>query len=71
MSYLVEYQGYLYFFGVMISAIGLYTYVLHLYRSEKRGEIDYEKYSNLALRDNIDDELVEENDGKKLFSSKK
>jgi cytochrome c oxidase cbb3-type subunit 4 len=37
----------------------LYGYIYHLYSSEKKGTKDYEKYSNMALHDEITDELVE------------
>jgi cytochrome c oxidase cbb3-type subunit 4 len=38
----------------------LYGYIIHLYRSEKKGEKDYEKYGKLALDDEIDSPKVEE-----------
>ncbi|MPA92770.1 cytochrome c oxidase, cbb3-type, CcoQ subunit, partial [Campylobacter coli] len=31
----------------------------HLYRAEKKGERNYEKYANLALSDDIDDSVLE------------
>ncbi|WP_331776080.1 cytochrome c oxidase, cbb3-type, CcoQ subunit [Sulfurospirillum sp. 1612] len=52
-------QGYSYVAMIFILTIGLYAYIYHLYKSEKDGVKDYEKYSNLALHDEIDDNLVE------------
>jgi cytochrome c oxidase cbb3-type subunit 4 len=38
----------------------LYGYIIHLYRSEKKGERDYEKYGNIALDDEITSKPVED-----------
>jgi len=38
----------------------LYGYIVHLYRSEKKGERDYEKYGNIALDDEITSTPVED-----------
>ena len=38
----------------------LYAYWIHLYRVEKKGERNYEKYADLALKDGLDDAVVEE-----------
>jgi cytochrome c oxidase cbb3-type subunit 4 len=38
----------------------LYGYIIHLYRSEKKGEKDYEKYGNIALDDNITSTPIED-----------
>ncbi|EKK2370402.1 cytochrome c oxidase, cbb3-type, CcoQ subunit, partial [Campylobacter coli] len=40
-------------------SIVLYSYWYHLYRAEKKGERNYEKYANLALSDDIDDSVLE------------
>jgi cytochrome c oxidase cbb3-type subunit 4 len=37
----------------------LYGYIYHLYSSEKKGKRDWEKYSNMALDDEITDKPVE------------
>ncbi|HHH37215.1 MAG TPA: cytochrome c oxidase, cbb3-type, CcoQ subunit [Epsilonproteobacteria bacterium] len=47
-------QGYASFFMTIFLVIFLYGYIIHLYRSEKKGEKDYEKYGNIALDDEID-----------------
>jgi cytochrome c oxidase cbb3-type subunit 4 len=39
----------------------LYGYIIHLYRSEKKGERDYEKYGKIALDDEVDSKPVEDN----------
>lgn len=53
-------QGYGYFFFVVFLVVVLYGYIFHLYRAEKTGTRNYEKYANIALNDNIDDTPVEE-----------
>ncbi|WP_281951564.1 cytochrome c oxidase, cbb3-type, CcoQ subunit [Nitrosophilus kaiyonis] len=54
-----EVQGYLYFFFIVILTLVLYGYIVHLYRSEKKGERDYEKYGKMALDDEITSKPVE------------
>jgi cytochrome c oxidase cbb3-type subunit 4 len=54
-----ESQAYSYAFGTAFLAMILYWYIYYLYSSEKRGEKDFEKYSNIALDDNIDSEPIE------------
>lgn len=52
-------QAYGYYVLLFIMVFMLYGYIYHLYKSEKTGTRDYEKYANLALKDELDDELVE------------
>ncbi len=54
-------QGYAYFFFTVFLVVILYGYILHLYRSEKKGERDYEKYGKMALDDELHDRPVEVN----------
>jgi len=54
-----EIQGYLYFFFIVFLTFILYGYIVHLYRSEKRGERDYEKYGKIALDDELSSPPVE------------
>ena len=54
-----EIQGYPYFFFIIFLTIILYGYIVHLYRSEKKGERDYEKYGNMALDDELTSKPVE------------
>jgi cytochrome c oxidase cbb3-type subunit 4 len=58
-------REYVYWFTTLFLVIALYAYILHLYRSEKRGENDYEKYSRMALDDELTDTPVEEHIRKK------
>lgn len=58
-------QGYVYWFLTIALVVILYAYILHLYRSEKRGEKNYEKYGRLALDDELNDETIEAMDNKK------
>ncbi len=55
-----ELQGYASFFMTIFLVVMLYGYIIHLYRSEKKGERDYEKYGNIALDDEIDSKPVED-----------
>ena len=43
--------------GLLI--IVLYSYIVYLYRSEKKGEKDYEKYGKLAIDDDLDSPILE------------
>jgi len=55
-----ELQGYGMFFMTIFLVILLYWYIFHLYRSEKKGKRDFEKYGRIALDDNIDSPPVED-----------
>ena len=55
-----EIQGYASFFMTIFLVIMLYGYIIHLYRSEKKGERDYEKYGNIALDDEVTSTPVED-----------
>ena len=57
---LAEVQGYVYLVMTVVMVAVLYSYILYLYRSEKSGEKDYEKYGNIALDDSIDSKPVED-----------
>ena len=54
-----EFQGYAYFFMTVFFVVVLYGYILHLYRAEKKGTRNYEKYGKLALDDELTDAPVE------------
>ena len=66
-----EIQGYTSFFMSVILVILLYGYIFHLYRSEKKGERDYEKYGKIALDDNIDSTPIEDEVSSKREHKKK
>ena len=53
-------QGYASFFMTIFLVIMLYGYIIHLYRSEKKGERDYEKYGKIALDDEVTSTPVED-----------
>ncbi len=50
---LVDIQGYVKFFLVLIVFIIFYSYAFSIYRRDKKGEKDFEKYSKLVLDDSI------------------
>ena len=52
-------QGYGMFFMSILLTVLLYWYILYLYRSEKKGERDFEKYGRLALDDSISTPPIE------------
>ena len=61
----VEFAPYGYFFLTAAMVFFLYGYINHLYKSERDGTRDYEKYGNIALDDEITSEPVEQNEKKK------
>ncbi len=56
-----ELSIYLYVIGSGITVVVFYSYIVYLYRSEKHGKKDYEKYGKIALDDEIDSTPVETN----------
>ncbi len=44
-----QYRIYAYLIGAGFVTIIFYAYIIYLYRSEKKGERDYEKYGRLAI----------------------
>jgi cytochrome c oxidase cbb3-type subunit 4 len=64
-----ELQGYASFFMTIFLVVVLYWYIIYLYRSEKKGEKDYEKLGNIALDDEIDSKPI--NDSSAIQSEKK
>ena len=65
-----ELQAYAYFFFTVFLTVILYAYILHLYRAEKKGTRNYEKYSKLALDDELDSTPIEPKEGMKENSAK-
>ncbi len=53
-----ELQGYASFFMTIFLVVVLYWYIIYLYRSEKKGEKDYEKLGKIALDDEIDSKPI-------------
>ncbi|MGM9996882.1 cytochrome c oxidase, cbb3-type, CcoQ subunit [Campylobacter lanienae] len=54
-----ELQAYGFYIMLVAMIVILYSYWFHLKRSEKIGRRDYEKYSNLALNDDLKDNVLE------------
>ena len=44
----------------LLLVLFLYGYIFSLYRRQQKGIEDYERYSNLALKDNLHDSIIEE-----------
>ena len=57
---ITEIQGYVTFFMTILFVIVLYWYIIYLYRAEKKGERDFEKYGRIALDDSIGTAPVED-----------
>ncbi len=57
-----ELQGYASFFMTIFLVVMLYGYIVYLYRSEKKGEKDYEKLGKIALDDELDSTPVNTSD---------
>ena len=55
-----EFSAYGYFILTISLSVLFMGYVYHLYTAKKKGTKDYEKYGNMALHDELTDELVEE-----------
>jgi len=56
---IAEIQAYGYFALTVFLVIVLYSYIYHLYSTDKKeGGHDYESYSNIALKDDIGDTPV-------------
>jgi cytochrome c oxidase cbb3-type subunit IV len=65
---LLTVQGYAKFFLILIVFIVFYSYAYSIYKRNKTGERDFEKYSKLVLDDSIESEPLEsrkENSAKK------
>lgn len=61
---LVDVQGYVKFFLVLIVFIVFYSYAFSMYRRDKKGERDFEKYSKLVLDDAISSDPLESREKK-------
>ena len=56
---IAEFQAYGFFGLTAFLVILLYSYIYHLYSTDKKeGGHDYEKYSNMALNDDLTDTPV-------------
>jgi cytochrome c oxidase cbb3-type subunit 4 len=57
--------GYGKFFLILFIFIIFYGYAFSIYRRQKTGERDFEKYSNLVLDDSLDSPPLEKRERKK------
>jgi cytochrome c oxidase cbb3-type subunit 4 len=56
---IAEIQAYGYFILTFALVLVLYGYIYHLYTKKRDADgVDYESYSNMALKDDIDDAPV-------------
>lgn len=56
---IAQLQAYGYFILTTLLVIGLYGYIYHLYSKKRDVDgVDYENYSNMALKDDISDAPV-------------
>ncbi len=60
----MTFSAYGYFFFTVFLVVVLYSYIYHLYSTEKKGRRNYEKYADMALNDELTDEPVEKHAGK-------
>lgn len=70
---IAELQAYGYFVLTFFLVVALYGYIYHLYTKKRDASgVDYESYSNMALKDDIDDTPVSAlSDEKAPFEGKK
>ena len=63
---LMTIQGYAKFILLTIVFVVFYSYAYSIYKRDKKGERDFEKYSNLVLDDSIKSEPLEKRADKKV-----
>ena len=56
---LLTIQGYAKFFLILVVFIVFYSYAFSLYKRQKKGERDFEKYTNLVHDDKIESDPLE------------
>ena len=56
---LLTIQGYAKFFFILVVFIIFYSYAYSIYKRQRTGERDYEKYSKLVLDDDINSDPLE------------
>lgn len=57
---LVDLQGYMKFFLILVVFIIFYSYAYSIYKRDKKGERNFEKYSNLVHDDSIESKPLED-----------
>jgi len=63
-------QAYAYFFFTGFLVLVLYGYIFHLYKAQRTGTRDYEKYGNLALDDEVSSKPLEKIEESETTSKK-
>jgi cytochrome c oxidase cbb3-type subunit 4 len=53
-------QGYAKFFLIFVVFVVFYSYAYSIYKRQKSGERDFEKYSDLVLDDSIESKPLED-----------
>ena len=61
---LVEIQGYVKFFLILTVFIIFYSYANSIYKRDKKGERDFEKYSKIVLDDSVEAQPLEKRENK-------
>ena len=59
LSTILALQKIVYLVITIFLCVFLYSYIIKMFRDEKKGIRDYEKYSRLALDDGLNDEIIE------------
>lgn len=67
---LLTYQGYAKFFLILVVFILFYSYAFSIYRRDKKGERDFEKYSKLVHDDSSVSEPLEKREEEKIIGNK-
>lgn len=55
-----ELREYLYVFSIISMSLVFCYYIYDMYKRQRNGEEDYEKYSNIVINDRLSDDLVSE-----------
>ena len=63
-GFISQHASALYTLCTFVCAVFLYGYIYHLYSAQRTGKRDYEKYADLALKDALDDALIESQEKK-------
>ncbi|GAA9263724.1 cytochrome c oxidase, cbb3-type, CcoQ subunit [Helicobacter pylori] len=64
-------RGFAYAFFTILFTLFLYAYIFSMYRKQKKGIVDYERYGYLVLNDALEDELIEPRHKKAYGNNKK
>jgi cytochrome c oxidase cbb3-type subunit IV len=67
---LLTFQGYARFFLILVVFVIFYSYAYSMYKRDKNGEKDYEKYSNLVHDDSSVSSPLEKREKEKDIDNK-